>query len=94
MEGFLLTPIQRICKYPLLLRVIYNSAQICQIFTFYFQKELSKKTPKEHPDYPFVMEALEVMKSVCSNVNETKRQLEQLEKLEDLQNSMANWEVG
>lgn len=34
------------------------------------------------------------MKSVCSNVNETKRQLEQLEKLEELQSTVANWEVG
>lgn len=24
LEGYLLTPIQRICKYPLLLKVIYN----------------------------------------------------------------------
>ncbi|CAK8691769.1 unnamed protein product [Clavelina lepadiformis] len=74
MEGFLLTPIQRICKYPLLL------------------KELLKKTPEDHPDHNPVKEALALMKEVCSNVNETKRQLEQLEKLEDLQNTIANWE--
>uniref|UniRef100_H2Y5P3 Uncharacterized protein n=1 Tax=Ciona savignyi TaxID=51511 RepID=H2Y5P3_CIOSA len=74
MEGFLLTPIQRICKYPLLLRELY------------------KKTPTDHPDYANVEEALNLMKEVCSNVNETKRQLEQLEKLEDLQATIANWE--
>lgn len=39
------------------------------------------------------MEAWDIMKAVCSNVNETKRQLEQLEKLEELQQSIANWEV-
>jgi len=50
MEGFLLTPIQRICKYPLLLR------------------ELIKRTPKGHPDHEDVTEALNLMKTVCSNV--------------------------
>lgn len=53
-----------------------------------------KKTPTTHPDYEPVKAALDLMKSVCSNVNETKRQLEQLEKLEDLQATIANWEVS
>ena len=53
-----------------------------------------KKTPSDHPDYEPVKAALDLMKEVCSNVNETKRQLEQLEKLEDLQATIANWEVS
>ena len=60
---------------------------------YLFFQELLKKTPNNHPDYEPVKEALELMKAVCSNVNETKRQLEQLEKLEDLQATIANWEV-
>ena len=59
-----------------------------------FFQELLKKTPAEHPDYEPVKAALDLMKTVCSNVNETKRQLEQLEKLDDLQASIANWEVN
>uniref|UniRef100_H3CZW4 Phosphatidylinositol-3,4,5-trisphosphate dependent Rac exchange factor 1 n=1 Tax=Tetraodon nigroviridis TaxID=99883 RepID=H3CZW4_TETNG len=74
LEGYLLTPIQRICKYPLLL------------------KELLKRTPKKHADYPAVEEALQAMKAVCSNINETKRQMEKLEDLEQLQSHIEGWE--
>ncbi|KAJ8257306.1 hypothetical protein GJAV_G00184180 [Gymnothorax javanicus] len=74
LEGYLLTPIQRICKYPLLL------------------KELLKRTPKKHADYPAVEEALQAMKMVCSNINETKRQMEKLEALELLQSHIEGWE--
>uniref|UniRef100_A0A8C6NNK8 Phosphatidylinositol-3,4,5-trisphosphate dependent Rac exchange factor 1 n=1 Tax=Nothobranchius furzeri TaxID=105023 RepID=A0A8C6NNK8_NOTFU len=74
LEGYLLTPIQRICKYPLLL------------------KELLKRTPKKHTDYPAVEEALQLMKAVCSNINETKRQMEKLEALEQLQSHIEGWE--
>ncbi|MED6233330.1 Phosphatidylinositol-3,4,5-trisphosphate-dependent Rac exchanger 1 protein [Ataeniobius toweri] len=74
LEGYLLTPIQRICKYPLLL------------------KELLKRTPKKHADYPAVEESLQGMKAVCSNINETKRQMEKLEALEQLQSHIEGWE--
>uniref|UniRef100_A0A667ZIC0 Phosphatidylinositol-3,4,5-trisphosphate dependent Rac exchange factor 1 n=1 Tax=Myripristis murdjan TaxID=586833 RepID=A0A667ZIC0_9TELE len=74
LEGYLLTPIQRICKYPLLL------------------KELLKRTPKKHADYPAVEEALQAMKAVCSNINETKRQMEKMEALEQLQSHIEGWE--
>uniref|UniRef100_A0A7N8YBD7 Phosphatidylinositol 3,4,5-trisphosphate-dependent Rac exchanger 1 protein n=1 Tax=Mastacembelus armatus TaxID=205130 RepID=A0A7N8YBD7_9TELE len=74
LEGYLLSPIQRICKYPLLL------------------KELLKRTPKKHADYPAVEEALQAMKAVCSNINETKRQMEKLEALEQLQSRIEGWE--
>ncbi|XP_026871807.2 phosphatidylinositol 3,4,5-trisphosphate-dependent Rac exchanger 1 protein [Electrophorus electricus] len=74
LEGYLLSPIQRICKYPLLL------------------KELLKRTPKKHLDYPAVEEALQAMKEVCSNINETKRQMEKMEALEQLQSHIEGWE--
>ncbi|XP_075702372.1 LOW QUALITY PROTEIN: phosphatidylinositol 3,4,5-trisphosphate-dependent Rac exchanger 1 protein [Rhinoderma darwinii] len=74
LEGYLLTPIQRICKYPLLL------------------KELAKRTPAKHPDHQPVHSALQAMKTVCSNINETKRQMEKLEALEQLQSHIEGWE--
>ncbi|XP_060086815.1 phosphatidylinositol 3,4,5-trisphosphate-dependent Rac exchanger 1 protein isoform X2 [Heteronotia binoei] len=74
LEGYLLTPIQRICKYPLLL------------------KELAKRTPTKHPDYQAVQNALQAMKTVCTNINETKRQMEKLEALEQLQSHIEGWE--
>nr|XP_033819761.1 phosphatidylinositol 3,4,5-trisphosphate-dependent Rac exchanger 1 protein isoform X2 [Geotrypetes seraphini] len=74
LEGYLLTPIQRICKYPLLL------------------KELAKRTPGKHADYQPVQSALQAMKTVCTNINETKRQMEKLEALEQLQSHIEGWE--
>uniref|UniRef100_A0A803SVC5 Phosphatidylinositol-3,4,5-trisphosphate dependent Rac exchange factor 2 n=1 Tax=Anolis carolinensis TaxID=28377 RepID=A0A803SVC5_ANOCA len=74
LEGYLVTPIQRICKYPLLL------------------KELLKRTPKKHSDYPLLMDALQTMKAVCSNINEAKRQMEKLEVLEEWQSHIEGWE--
>ncbi|MCJ8745772.1 hypothetical protein PDJAM_G00134330 [Pangasius djambal] len=74
LEGYLVAPIQRICKYPLLLR------------------ELLKRTPKKHNDYSMVHESLQVMKSVCSSINEAKRQMEKLEVLEEWQSHIEGWE--
>ncbi|XP_073439958.1 phosphatidylinositol 3,4,5-trisphosphate-dependent Rac exchanger 2 protein [Dendrobates tinctorius] len=74
LEGYLVAPIQRICKYPLLLR------------------ELLKRTPKRHSDYTSVVEALQAMKAVCSNINEAKRQMEKLEVLEEWQSHIEGWE--
>nr|XP_014343831.1 PREDICTED: phosphatidylinositol 3,4,5-trisphosphate-dependent Rac exchanger 2 protein [Latimeria chalumnae] len=74
LEGYLVAPIQRICKYPLLL------------------KELLKRTPRRHNDYLAVMEALQAMKAVCSNINEAKRQMEKLEVLEEWQSHIEGWE--
>ncbi|KAM5135854.1 LOW QUALITY PROTEIN: phosphatidylinositol 3,4,5-trisphosphate-dependent Rac exchanger 1 protein [Mantella aurantiaca] len=73
LEGYLLTPIQRICKYPLLL------------------KELAKRTSTKHLDHQAVQSALQAMKTVCTNINETKRQMEKLEALEQLQ-YIEGWE--
>lgn len=53
-----------------------------------------KRTPKKHVDYPAVEEALQAMKAVCSNINETKRQMEKLEDLEQLQSHIEGWEVS
>ncbi|MEQ2297038.1 Phosphatidylinositol 3,4,5-trisphosphate-dependent Rac exchanger 2 protein [Ameca splendens] len=74
LEGYLVAPIQRICKYPLLL------------------KELLKRTPKKHNDHTLVQESLQVMKAVCSSINEAKRQMEKLEILEEWQSHIEGWE--
>ncbi|TMS16970.1 Phosphatidylinositol 3,4,5-trisphosphate-dependent Rac exchanger 2 protein [Larimichthys crocea] len=74
LEGYLVAPIQRICKYPLLLR------------------ELLKRTPRKHNDYALVQESLQVMKAVCSSINEAKRQMEKLEILEEWQSHIEGWE--
>lgn len=54
---------------------------------------MSKRTPGKHPDHSAVQSALQAMKTVCSNINETKRQMEKLEALEQLQSHIEGWEV-
>lgn len=57
-------------------------------------QELLKRTPKKHNDYALVQESLQVMKAVCSSINEAKRQMEKLEILEEWQSHIEGWEVG
>ncbi|KAG8002889.1 Phosphatidylinositol 3 [Nibea albiflora] len=72
------------------LRLLMELNKIPDIRTFLL--ELLKRTPKKHADYPAVEEALQAMKAVCSNINETKRQMEKLEALEQLQSHIEGWE--
>lgn len=63
------------------------------LFCPFPHQELAKRTPGKHPDHPAVQSALQAMKTVCSNINETKRQMEKLEALEQLQSHIEGWEV-
>ena len=58
-----------------------------------YKQELLKRTPRKHSDYAALMEALQAMKAVCSNINEAKRQMEKLEVLEEWQSHIEGWEV-
>lgn len=63
-------------------------------FVFSRVQELLKRTPKKHNDHVLVQESLQVMKAVCSSINEAKRQMEKLEILEEWQSHIEGWEVG
>lgn len=70
---YLIKPIQRICKYPLLLR------------------ELVKYTPEDWPNYDDQLHALEVIKRVTLNVNETQRRVENLTVVKELSERLMDW---
>lgn len=70
---FLIKPIQRICKYPLLLR------------------ELVKYTSEDWPNYQNQVEALEAIKRVTFNVNETQRRVENLGVVKQLSELLIDW---
>lgn len=77
-------------------RCLCSCASVCVqhvIFVVHIQ-ELLKRTPKKHNDYALVQESLQVMKAVCSSINEAKRQMEKLEILEEWQSHIEGWEVG
>lgn len=67
---------------------VYVHIHVCVCF-----QELLKRTPKKHNDYSMVHESLQVMKAVCSSINEAKRQMEKLEVLEEWQSHIEGWEV-
>ncbi|KAI4797789.1 hypothetical protein KUCAC02_024866, partial [Chaenocephalus aceratus] len=101
LEGYLVAPIQRICKYPLLLRPQRRSnnnlrlepVEVLQLPGFFnLTQELLKRTPKRHSDLPQVQESLQAMKAVCSNINEATRQMEKMEILEEWQSHIEGWE--
>eukprot|EP01104_Vermistella_antarctica_P020636 TRINITY_DN8912_c0_g1_i1.p1 TRINITY_DN8912_c0_g1~~TRINITY_DN8912_c0_g1_i1.p1 ORF type:complete len:477 (+),score=114.02 TRINITY_DN8912_c0_g1_i1:90-1433(+) len=70
-ESFLIKPVQRICKYPLLLR------------------EVLKYTPDTHPDYAPLVEALDKLGEVASDINESKRMAEEQVKILEIQESIS-----
>lgn len=70
---YLIKPIQRICKYPLLLR------------------ELVKYTPEDWPNYQNQVEALEAIKRVTTNVNETQRRAENIGVVKQLSERLVDW---
>ncbi len=95
-DSYLFKPIQRICKYPLLFRVSFllmlrgNSQSLVSATPPY--QELEKYTPEGHPDRAATLQALAVMKEVCSLINEAKRRVEKLEAIADLQATIEGWE--
>uniref|UniRef100_M3XQL6 Uncharacterized protein n=1 Tax=Mustela putorius furo TaxID=9669 RepID=M3XQL6_MUSPF len=58
-----------------------------------YKQELLKWTPRKHSDHTAVIEALQAMKVVYSNINEAKRQIEKLEVLEEWQSHIEGWEL-
>lgn len=70
---YLIKPIQRICKYPLLLR------------------ELVKYTPADWPNAQDQIHALEVIKRVTLNVNETQRRVDNLTVVKELSERLIDW---
>uniref|UniRef100_A0A672KEE4 Phosphatidylinositol-3,4,5-trisphosphate dependent Rac exchange factor 2 n=1 Tax=Sinocyclocheilus grahami TaxID=75366 RepID=A0A672KEE4_SINGR len=76
----------------LLLDCIHTSTSGFLISPACVSHELLKRTPKKHNDYLMVQESLQVMKAVCSSINEAKRQMEKLEVLEDWQSHIEGWE--
>ena len=59
-----------------------------------FGQELLRQTPESHANYQTVVDTFQEVKTVCSEVNEIKRQLEELESLEELVTSIKGWTVS
>jgi len=83
-ESFLIKPMQRICRYPLLLKVCYVYLSV--FGTYPSQQELLRHTSRKHDDYKSIEEAIYLVEEVAKEINETKRVYEEnLNKLLALQ---------
>ena len=86
LEGFLLTPVQKICKYPLQLREL-----LC--YTWRSHPDF-KPDWKPHPDFRHLTAAADAMRDITALVNERKRKMESMEKLAEWQRTVAQWQVN
>ena len=66
-SSYLIKPIQRICKYPLLLKVLWH---FLLSSVSVLQQEVVKATPEDHPDYENLVKATEEINDVVGHVNE------------------------
>jgi hypothetical protein len=79
--AFLIKPVQRICKYPLFLRVcvmatLKRVVAFSHLDFFCVLKELLRNTPAEHPSHAVVENAANELDRVVLSINENKKRRE------------------
>jgi hypothetical protein len=101
LDSFLIAPLQRICKYPLLFKVrtslpplrCWPVNQPHVTHKTNGQQELDKHTDEAHPDHQAVQEASRAMTSLLMLINERTRQAENIDKM-ILVNSKLEFKEG
>lgn len=84
LQSYILKPIQRLCKYPLLLRELIKTSQE----TFTSTDDLLDAAFASHNE---LLAAQEAMKEVANRVNEAQRRAENVEYLRKLVERVKNW---
>jgi hypothetical protein len=79
---FLIKPVQRITKYPLLLAVC--------IYVVINSQELLKVTPENDPEIRKLNHVLKLFKDIMSHVNESSRRAQSLDRMIELEDKLKN----
>ena len=96
LEAFLLSPVQKICKYPLQLAELLKHTPVNLVVKkkrFVLTLIIHLKKKDEHPDRRLVSLALDSMRSVAYLVNESKRRAEMQQFLVHWQSGVDHWMV-
>ena len=90
LESFLITPVQRIPRYNLLLGVRIHCIFVTVVRVLSrFSQEILKHTNESHPDYPDLAAAYEKVQETARYVNDRAREAEQLAKVYTIQNQIT-----
>ena len=85
LADYLIKPIQRLCKYPLIFRVrIYPESSVKQRFVDLWQ-ELLKSTPDDHKDRKFMEDTMSSLEALTKHVNECNQQAENEAKIQQIE---------
>ena len=93
LPAFLIKPVQRICKYPLLLEVGHITISLFHIsYLLSFQQSLLKAAANS--DYPFLDELKkgnDAAKRITERINEAQRRSENLQTIASLETRVEDW---
>jgi hypothetical protein len=97
LAAYIIKPFQRICRYPLLLKVCRPRWRVvdcccccccCRLHSL--SQELREATPPEWEDYGMLQQAVEEINGTVKGANETKRVTDDLYKIVELQNKFIS----
>jgi cell division control protein 24 len=93
LPAFLIKPIQRICKYPLLLDVSWHlSLYSSSSFEWWLRQQLLKKSsPVDYPHYEELKAGSAAAKRITDKINEAQRRAENLQTVQNLASRVDDW---
>jgi FYVE/RhoGEF/PH domain-containing protein 5/6 len=101
LRSYLIKPVQRVCKYPLFLRVsnhpcgyVFPSFLSLPLISTQLPllKELMKHTATDHTDFPKLEKAMKRIQEAVESIEQNTKSLENIEKIAEIQNRIEGGE--